>query len=110
MRSQSFFRKRCGETLFFSVQSVNKHLAYSKMSKNSNSVEEDLSKALKLVMETVKAVQEVKPVDKTPEEKEAQRAAFLALPSNMSLAQQCEEMRKHADTPMTYAEMRMRFG
>ena len=38
------------------------------------------------------------------------RAQFLALPSNMSLAEQRVQMIKHWNTPMTYFEMRQRFG
>ncbi len=70
----------------------------------------DLASSVKLVLETVKAVEQTKPAETTPQERQKQREEFLALPSNMSLQKQCEELRKHANTPMTYAEMRERFG
>lgn len=43
----------------------------------------------------------------TPEEK---REKFLALPTNMSLDEQAKALRELGDVPMTYAEMRIRFG
>ena len=49
--------------------------------------------------------------DRTPDDDVvAKRKEFLALPDNMSLAKQMEELKKHANTPMTYAEMRAKFG
>jgi hypothetical protein len=43
----------------------------------------------------------------TPEQK---REKFLALPTNMSLDEQAKALRELGDVPMTYAEMRSRFG
>lgn len=43
----------------------------------------------------------------TPEEK---RAKFLALPTDMTLDEQAKALRELKDVPMTYYEMRMRFG
>jgi hypothetical protein len=43
----------------------------------------------------------------TPEQK---REKFLALPTNMSLDEQAKAIRELGDVPMTYAEMRSRFG
>lgn len=45
-----------------------------------------------------------------PQTMAAQREAFLALPNNMSLADQMSELANHWNTPMSYMEMRMRFG
>lgn len=41
---------------------------------------------------------------------DAQRASFLALSNRMSFEEQMQELAKHKDTPITYAEMRARFG
>ena len=43
-------------------------------------------------------------------EAELARLKFLALPKNMSLEDQFRAMADHKDTPMTYSEMRERFG
>ena len=43
----------------------------------------------------------------TPEQK---REKFLALPHDMTLDEQAKALRELGDVPMTYAEMRMRFG
>jgi len=43
----------------------------------------------------------------TPEQK---REKFLALPTNMSLDEQAKALRELGDVPMTYFEMRSRFG
>jgi hypothetical protein len=43
----------------------------------------------------------------TPEQK---REKFLALPTNMSLDEQAKALRELGDVPMTYSEMRSRFG
>jgi hypothetical protein len=50
------------------------------------------------------------PVVEAPKPQQAKREEFLALPDNMPLNKQLEELKKHADTPMTYAEMRAKFG
>ena len=41
---------------------------------------------------------------------EEKRKEFLALPSNMTLEQQVKAIEKFKDVPMTYSEMRARFG
>jgi len=69
-----------------------------------------VAQSVKLVVETIQAVHEAKPLNRTAEEKANQREAFVALPTTMTLEEQCAELRKHHDTPMTYAEMRARFG
>jgi hypothetical protein len=43
-------------------------------------------------------------------EKEVARLKFLALPKDMSLADQWKALEEHKNTPMTYSEMRERFG
>lgn len=43
-------------------------------------------------------------------EKENDRSAFLSLPSDMSLSDQISALHTHWNTPMTYMEMRTRFG
>ena len=43
-------------------------------------------------------------------EAELARARFLALPKDMTLDDQYKALREHKDTPMTYSEMRERFG
>ena len=43
----------------------------------------------------------------TPQQK---REKFLALPTDMTLDEQAKALRELKDVPMTYAEMRMRFG
>lgn len=43
-------------------------------------------------------------------EKEVARLKFLALPTDMSLADQIKALQEHKNTPMTYSEMRERFG
>lgn len=43
-------------------------------------------------------------------EKEVARLKFLALPKDMSLADQYKALEEHKNTPMTYSEMRERFG
>jgi hypothetical protein len=43
----------------------------------------------------------------TPEQK---REKFLALPTNMSLDEQAKALRELGDVPMSYSEMRSRFG
>jgi hypothetical protein len=43
----------------------------------------------------------------TPEQK---REKFLALPTNMTLDEQAKALRELGDVPMTYYEMRSRFG
>ena len=43
-------------------------------------------------------------------EKEVARLKFLALPKDMSLADQYKALEEHRNTPMTYSEMRERFG
>lgn len=40
----------------------------------------------------------------------ATREEFLALPTNMTLAEQWKALERHKNTPMTYSEMRDRFG
>jgi hypothetical protein len=45
--------------------------------------------------------------DLTPEQK---REKFLALPTNMTLDEQAKALRELGDVPMSYAEMRARFG
>ena len=45
--------------------------------------------------------------EETPEEK---RKRFLALPHDMSLDEQCKAVAEFKDVPMTYSEMRERFG
>jgi hypothetical protein len=70
----------------------------------------ELSNAVKLVVTTITEIVSAKPAALTPAEIEAKRQEFLKLGTNMTLQQQCEEMKKHASTPMTYAEMRERFG
>ena len=76
-----------------------------------------LADAMQLVVTTMKEVQakqeEAKRSTLTLKELDAQleaRAEFLKLGTSMSLQQQCEELKKHANTPMSYAEMRARFG
>jgi len=41
---------------------------------------------------------------------EQKREKFLALPTNMSLDEQAKALRELGDVPMSYAEMRSRFG
>jgi hypothetical protein len=41
---------------------------------------------------------------------EQKREKFLALPTDMTLDEQAKALRELGDVPMTYAEMRMRFG
>jgi hypothetical protein len=43
-------------------------------------------------------------------EKEMARRKFLELPKDMSLQEQAKALVEHKDTPMTYQEMRERFG
>ena len=43
-------------------------------------------------------------------EKEMARRKFLELPKDMSLQEQAKALAEHKDTPMTYQEMRERFG
>jgi hypothetical protein len=43
-------------------------------------------------------------------EKELKREKFLNLPKDMSLQEQAKALEEHRDTPMTYQEMRERFG
>jgi hypothetical protein len=43
-------------------------------------------------------------------EKELKREKFLELPKDMSLQEQAKALAEHKDTPMTYQEMRERFG
>jgi uncharacterized small protein (DUF1192 family) len=43
-------------------------------------------------------------------EAEVARLKFLALPKNMSLQDQSKAWYEHKTTPMTYSEMRERFG
>lgn len=43
-------------------------------------------------------------------EKEVARLKFRALPKDMSLADQLKALEEHKNTPMTYSEMRERFG
>ena len=43
-------------------------------------------------------------------EKELKREKFLNLPKDMSLQEQAKALAEHKDTPMTYQEMRERFG
>ena len=43
-------------------------------------------------------------------EKELKREKFLQLPKDMSLQEQAKALVEHKDTPMTYQEMRERFG
>lgn len=43
-------------------------------------------------------------------EKELKREKFLNLPKDMSLQEQAKALVEHKDTPMTYQEMRERFG
>ena len=45
-----------------------------------------------------------------PESMEEKRKRFLALPTNMSLGEQVKAIEEFKDVPMTYAEMRERFG
>jgi hypothetical protein len=41
---------------------------------------------------------------------EQKREKFLALPTDMSLDEQCKAIRELGDVPMSYSEMRSRFG
>ena len=43
-------------------------------------------------------------------EKELKREKFINLPRDMSLQEQAKALEEHKDTPMTYSEMRERFG
>jgi hypothetical protein len=43
-------------------------------------------------------------------EAEMKRQKFIALPKDMTLQEQAKALEEHKDTPMTYAEMRERFG
>lgn len=43
-------------------------------------------------------------------EKELKREKFLQLPKDMSLQEQAKALEEHKDTPMTYQELRERFG
>ena len=43
-------------------------------------------------------------------EKEMARRKFLELPKDMSLQDQYKALEEHKNTPMTYSEMRERFG
>ena len=43
-------------------------------------------------------------------EKEMARRKFLELPKDMSLREQVRALEEHKTTPMTYSEMRERFG
>ena len=43
-------------------------------------------------------------------ERELKREKFLELPKDMSLQEQAKALEEHRDTPMTYQEMRERFG
>jgi len=43
-------------------------------------------------------------------EKEVARVKLQALPKDMSLGDQLKAVDEHTSTPMTYAEMRERFG
>ena len=43
-------------------------------------------------------------------EAELKREKFLQLPKDMSLQEQAKALVEHKDTPMTYQEMRERFG
>ena len=43
-------------------------------------------------------------------EAEVARLKFLALPKDMSLKDQYKALEEHKNTPMTYSEMRERFG
>jgi hypothetical protein len=54
-----------------------------------------------------KVLLEHPPKKETLEEK---RQRFLALPTNMTLAEQVKAMEEFKDVPMTYGEMRARFG
>lgn len=47
---------------------------------------------------------------KEPTPAPATREEFLALPTNMTLAEQWKALERHKNTPMTYSEMRDRFG
>lgn len=43
-------------------------------------------------------------------EAEMKRQKFIALPTDMTLQEQAKALEEHKDTPMTYQEMRERFG
>jgi hypothetical protein len=43
-------------------------------------------------------------------EKELKREKFINLPKDMTLQEQAKALVEHKDTPMTYSEMRERFG
>ena len=43
-------------------------------------------------------------------EREVARLKFLLLPKDMTLQEQAKALVEHKDTPMTYQEMRERFG
>lgn len=43
-------------------------------------------------------------------ENDLARAKFLALPHDMTLKDQYKALAEHKNTPMTYSEMRERFG
>ena len=43
-------------------------------------------------------------------EREVARLKFLLLPKDMSLQEQANALEVHKNTPMTYSEMRERFG
>ena len=50
------------------------------------------------------------PLAKKEETVEEKRKRFLALPHDMSLEDQCKAVAEFKDVPMTYSEMRERFG
>jgi hypothetical protein len=43
-------------------------------------------------------------------EAEVKRQKFIDLPKDMTLQEQAKALEEHKDTPMTYQEMRERFG
>ena len=72
--------------------------------------EEEVKRNIALVVETMKEVKTLSSKELTPEELKKKREGFLAMNKTLTIEQQCEEMKKNANTPMTYAEMRERFG
>ena len=70
-------------------------------------------------MQSIARTQQASAADAAPPAKEAaphssstdeKRSEFLALGKNMTLPEQIHEFHKHWNTPMTYMEMRQRFG
>lgn len=58
----------------------------------------------------VKFIQVYWPEYRDPDEMKKLREEFLSLPHDMTLKEQAEALEKYKDVPMTYSEMRERFG